>query len=423
MVVLLGLAWYITLSSWIGNEKKYNSILAEAQRLEEKGLYLDAVARYEDAKGVKGETAELEEYIADAYFAMGDYKEYRKKMESIIAVYGPLERDVVKLYEFTQEYLSEDSVIDLVGGWHEKYPDSEVVAQYYDAVKGTYVERACAYGRIYDFAGEYAVYEQEGKRGLVGLDGKPVVEAVYDEIAFDGKDTDWIPVRDGEECFFINRKGYKTKMPEGGYDSLGIVSQSRIVAVKDGKYGYLDKSFKEKTEFIYDSATPICEGVGAVKQGEKWALISRSGELVTDFIYDEVARNSRGICSVSKMVAVKQGDVFFFVNEKGERLSEQVYEDVRAFEADGMCAVCMDGKWGYIDQEEEQKIACGYEDAKSFTNGYAAVKKDGLWGYIDQDNYMAIRPVFDDAGLMAADGVAPVCHGSTWTLLQLKIAD
>ena len=120
MVVLLGLAWYITLSSWIGNEKKYNSILAEAQRLEEKGLYLDAVARYEDAKGVKGETAELEEYIADAYFAMGDYKEYRKKMESIIAVYGPLERDVVKLYEFTQEYLSEDSVIDLVGGWHEK---------------------------------------------------------------------------------------------------------------------------------------------------------------------------------------------------------------------------------------------------------------------------------------------------------------
>lgn len=423
MVVLLGLAWYITLSSWIGNEKKYNEILAEARRLEEKGLYLDAIAQYEEAKGVKGEAAELEEYIADDYFAMGDYKEYRKKMESIIAVYGPVERDVDKLYEFTREYLSEDSVIDLVGKWHEKYPDSEVVAKYYDEVKGTYAERACAYGKIYDFAGEYAVYEQDGKKGLVGLDGKPVVEAVYDEIAFDGKDTDWIPVRDGKECFFINRNGYKTKVPEGEYDYLGIVSQNRIVAGKGGKYGYLDKNFKGKTEFVYDDATPIYEGFGAVKQGEKWALISRNGELETDFIYDEVARNSRGICSVNKMVAVKQGGAFFFVNGKGERLSEQVYGDVRAFESDGMCAVCVDGKWGYIDRKEEQKIACTYEDAKPFTNGYAAVKKDGLWGYIDQDNFMAIRPVFDDAGLMAADGAAPVCHGSTWTLLQLKIMD
>ncbi len=423
MIVLLGLAWYITLSSWIGNEKKYKDILAEAQRLEEKGLYLDAIAQYEEAKGVKGETAELEECIADVYFAMGDYKEYRKKMESIIAVYGPLERDVVKLYEFTREYLSEDSVIDLIAGWHEKYPDSEIVAQYYDEVKGIYVERACAYGKIYDFAGEYAVYEQEGKKGLVGLDGKPVVEAAYDEIGYNGKDTDWIPVRDGDECFFINKKGYKTKAPEGEYDYLGIVSQSRIVAGKGGKYGYLDKSLKEKTEFAYEDATPIYEGLGAVKQGGKWALINRNGELVTDFIYDGVARNSKGICSVNQMVAVKQGEVFFFVNEKGERLSGQDYADVRAFEADSLCAVCMDGKWGYINQEEEEKIACVYEDAKSFANGYAAVKKDGLWGYIDQENYMAIRPVFDDAGLMAEEGVAPVCHGSTWTLLQLKIVD
>lgn len=68
-----------------------------------------------------------------------------------------------------------------------------------------------------------------------------IVSAVDDEIAFDGKDTDWIPVRDGKECFFINRNGYKTKVPEGEYDYLGIVSQNRIVAGKGGKYVYLDR--------------------------------------------------------------------------------------------------------------------------------------------------------------------------------------
>lgn len=423
MIVLLGLAWYITLSTWLGNERKYNNMVAEAQRLEEKGLYLDAIAQYEEAKAVKGETLALEEYIVDDYLAMGDYKEYRAKLNEIIAAYGPVERDVTKLYEFTKEYLSEDSVIELVSGLYERFPDSEIVMRYYDDVKGKYIERTCAYERIYDFAGDYAVYMQEGKKGLIGLDGKAVIEAVYDEIAFDGKDTQSIPVKDGSECFFINQKGYKTRMPEESYTLLGIISQSRMVAVKGGKYGYLDKNLKEKTDFIYDDATPICEGIGAVKQGGKWALIDKNGERITEFIFDEVSQNSKGICSVNKMAAVRQGDNFFFVNEKGERISEKNYEAIKAFESEGMCAICIKGKWGYIDKDENLKIECIYEDAKSFTNGYAAVKKGGIWGYIDENNYMAIEPAFDDAGFMTKDGTAPISHGGTWTLLQLKIMD
>ena len=80
-------------------------------------------------------------------------------------------------------------------------------------------------------------------------------------------------------------------------------------------------------------------------------------------------------------------------------------------------------KMGYADKNETLKIAYAYEDAKPFSNGYAAVCKDGIWGYIDENNYMVIQPVFDAAGLMTADGVAPVCHGATWTLIQLKIMD
>lgn len=421
MLILLGMAWYITLSTWLGNEKKYNYIVAEAQRLEEKGLYLDAVSKYEEAKRIKGELLILNEYIADDYLAMGDYKEYRKKLNEIIAEYGPVEQDVAKLYEFTKKNYSEDSVIELVGDLYDRYPDSEIVLGYYNGVKGIYVERTCVYDRIYDFSGSYAVYEQAGKKGVIGLDGKAVIEAVYDEVAFNDRDLQDISVKDGAECFFVNEKGYKTKEPEEPYTSMGMISQSRIVAEKNGRYGYLDKKFAEKTDFIYDSATPLYGGIGAVKQGDRWALINRKGELVTEFIYDEVVQNSKGICSVNKMIAVRQGNAFFFVNEKGERLSENTYEAAKAFEAEDLCAVCVNGKWGYIDQSEQMVIECSYEDARSFTNGYAAVMKNGIWGYIDRDNYMTISPVFDDAGLMTESGVAPVCHGSTWTLIQLKI--
>lgn len=423
MLVLLGIAWYITLSTWLGNEKKYNNIVAEAQRLEGKGLYLDAISQYEEAKKIKGDLLILDEYIADAYLAMGDYKEYRKKLNAIIANYGPVEQDVVKLYEFTKEYYSEDSVIELISGLYDQYPESEVVLSYYNGVKGIYTERTCVYDRIYDFSGNYAVYEQDGKKGVLGLDGKAVIGAVYDEVVFNEKDIQDISVKDGKECYFINQKGYKTKVPEESYSSMGMISQSRIVAEKNGKYGYLDKKFTEKTDFVYDNATPFYESVAAVRQGDKWALINRKGELITEFIYDEVVQNSKGICSVNKMIAVGQNDEFFFVNEKGERLSEKNYDAVRAFETEDMCAVCIDGKWGFIDQNEQMNIECSYEDARSFTNGYAAVMQNGIWGYIDRNDYMAIPPVFDDAGLMTEGGVAPVCHGGTWTLIQLKIMD
>lgn len=423
MLVLLGLAWYVTLSSWLGNEAKYEEMIAEAQRMEEKGLYLDAIAKYEEAKGIKGEVLELEEYIADDYLAMGDYKSYRTRLNGIIDAYGPVEADVVKLYDFTKEYFSEGTLIDLVKGWYKRYPDNEIVSQYYDGMKGKYTERTCAYDNIEDFAGAYAVYTQGGQKGLIDTEGSPVIEAVYDEIVFDGKDKQMISVKDGDGCFFVNDKGYKTEMPEENYEALGIVSQGRIAAKKGGKYGYLDTKFHAKTEFIYDAATPFYEGTGAVRQEEKWALINKQGELTTEFVFDQVLSNSRGICSMNKRIAVKQGEAYFWVNEKGERISDQNYDGIKAFEGDGMCAVCRRDKWGFVDQDDNLIIDYIYEDAKPFTNGYAAVCEDGVWGYIDTKNYMTVQPCFDDAGLMTKDGTAPVCHGNTWTLIQLKVME
>lgn len=421
MIVLLGLAWYVTLSAWLGNDEKYSRMIAEAQRLEDKELYLDAIAQYEEAKTIKGSVLELEEYIADDYLAMGDYKEYRKKLNSIIDNFGPVERDLIKLYDYTIKYVSEDSVIDLVREWYDKYPEDPKIKEYYDGIKGRYVERNCVYDEIGELSGGYAVYVQDDKKGLIGENGKVVIEAAYDEIGFDGKDKTMLPVRDGADCFYINDKGYKTKMPDEAYESLSVVSQNRIVAKKQGKYGYLDKNFKEKTEFIYDEASAIFEGIGAVRQNDKWALIKRNGERLTEFIYDDVALNSKGICSLHKIVAVKQGEAYFFVNEDGERISDQSYDAVKAFETDGMCAVCKDGKWGYIDKEESVVIPYSYEEANSFSNGYAAVCENGIWGYIDENGYMAVKPCFDGAGLMTENGVAPVRRGSSWTLIQLKI--
>ena len=68
-------------------------------------------------------------------------------------------------------------------------------------------------------------------------------------------------------------------------------------------------------------------------------------------------------------------------------------------------AAAGDGDRGVIKYEEV--IAPQYEDARTFSNGLAAVKLNGKWGYIDLDNKVVIDFLYDDAK-MFSEGYAVV---------------
>ena len=420
MAALLVLAWYVTLSSWLGMDGKYQGYIDEAKRLESKGLYLDAISQYEEAKILQPNNLELEEYIADAYLAMGDRKDYQKQLTYIIDTFGPVERDVQKAYEYYMTYASENSLIDYLVKLYDQYPDSPIVKEYYNSIKGIYTEKYVSYDDIGDFRGTGAVFVKGDKKGLINVEGEVVIDAVYDDIAYNGSDSDRIVVKDGNIYYFINSSGYKTKQPDEDYEYIGVISQQRIVAKRGGKFGYLDTDLKEKTEFVYDNATSFYEDVAAVEKDGKWALINRKGEELTEYLYDDVAVNSKDYCSVNQVIWVKQNGSWFLINSEGEVVGADTYEDVKAFEGSRFCAVCKNGRWGFADTSGSLQIACEYQDAKSFLNGVAPVKKNGLWGYIDLENFLMRNFVFEDAGQMTSYGVAPVSHDGTWTLIELK---
>lgn len=421
MGVLLALAWYVTASSWLGNGKKYQGYIQEAKRLEEKGLYLDAIEEYKLAKELKADSLEIDEYIADAYLGMGAHKEYKSQLNEIIDKYGPVEADVKKLYEFYQQYSSENSRIDWVKEMHEKYPDSEIVKSYYQSCQGAYTEQYLYLDKIEAFHGKYAVFELKEKKGLLNTKGDMVVKAVHDDIIYNGKDADRITVKDGGQYFFINTKGYKTEAPEEVYEFIGMLSQKRIPAEKNGKYGYLNENLKEAIAFSYDNALPFQENVAAVKSGENWMLINRKGEKLTQDIYKDIAINSQGFCNAKERIFAETDEGWSILSLGGERITSEVYENANAFEAEGVVAVCRNGSWGFVDTEGNLVIDFQYEEAKSFKNGFAPVKHGGLWGYIDKENNMVVTPAFEAAEQMTSKGVAPVQRGGVWTLIELKI--
>ena len=60
-----------------------------------------------------------------------------------------------------------------------------------------------------------------------------------------------------------------------------------------------------------------------------------------------------------------------------------------------------------------------YEQAYSFANGYGAVCVDGRWGYIDEANVMRVPAIFEDCRDMTSNGTACVVQDNGWRILKM----
>lgn len=78
------------------------------------------------------------------------------------------------------------------------------------------------------------------------------------------------------------------------------ISEERILAMKDRKYGYLDLSGSEIIPFIYDEARSFYEGLAAVCKDGKWGFIDPNGAEVLPFEFDSVYSFEDGLAPVSK---------------------------------------------------------------------------------------------------------------------------
>ena len=64
--------------------------------------------------------------------------------------------------------------------------------------------------------------------------------------------------------------------------------------------------------------------------------------------------------------------------------------------SDGLAAIKVDKKWGYVDVNGEIVIQPIYDDCKDFSEGLAAVKISDKWGFIDIENKLKIPTIYDE---------------------------
>jgi len=75
---------------------------------------------------------------------------------------------------------------------------------------------------------------------------------------------------------------------------------------------------------------------------------------------------------------------------------------------EGLAAIRLGDRWGYVDPEGRLTIAPRFEHALAFSEGLARIKIGGRYGYIDQSGRIVVAPRFTKAHSFR-DGLARVC--------------
>lgn len=123
----------------------------------------------------------------------------------------------------------------------------------------------------------------------------------------------------------------------------------------------------------------------------------------------------------------------FLVNSSGERIDDVMYEDGQPYR-EGVAALKLNGKWGYVDAAGVPFTEFCYEpmiSADSFSmeptaaycanEGFIPVKKDGLCGVIDTQGREVVPLMFEDITSVYQGAVWAKQDGK-WGLLNLPTA-
>ena len=269
---------------------------------------------------------------------------------------------------------------------------------------------------INSFSSGLAPFQKNKKEkyGYMNLKGEIVIEPKYDSAGLFYEERalvcEELKNYDDSTCGFINLKGeYITDKIFSQYHSLWF--SEGLAMVCSGKNenllcGYIDKDGTQVLELSdwitrneYGDWTSM---LGSFSQGlasvggrwfdgniQKWGFFNKNFAYqipeiltapLTKFAFDPYDFNGDLQWQTVGTSKDSKGQTAA-MNKQGEIMYFSTYEEVRAF-YQGLSAVKIDGKWGYVNEKNEMVIKPIYDEVRDFSEGFAAVRLNKKWGFV-----------------------------------------
>jgi WG containing repeat len=149
-----------------------------------------------------------------------------------------------------------------------------------------------------------AVVKLNDKFFLINKKGEPINNIKYEAAGTPENGT--FPVQKDKLIGLIDSRGNTIIDFTQTYASILYMSEDRVWASKDGKWGLLDNTGKALTEFIYDGANYFKNGYSVVFLNDKYGLINKAGKFIVPAEY-----KSLGSIYKNTILGVKPAETVF----------------------------------------------------------------------------------------------------------------
>ena len=294
----------------------------------------------------------------------------------------------VELNYYYYEGFGEDKVVQSIkdGSWYILKPDGSLIN-----LKGNYLAFAGIEGKNLNFDDDYyrfvignESYDIDYSTRFIYVD-KNGMECFLDGYTY-------VDPTKGENYFILRNikgDGYetglyhkynKTVVIPAVYDTLNYISDDRIAADKNDKYGLINIKQEEIIPFEYDNLDYINDNfIIAVNEDGKYGVININNEVVLSFEYDEISYTYKA----NDYFKISKNNKFGLVDiTDAEIVVPLKYDNIEYYPND-MAKASLDQKTGVIDISNKEVVPFIYDGIMYYEDGFA-VYKDDLAGFINR---------------------------------------
>lgn len=409
LVIFLGLVWGLFISRLGLKKIAYNKNLKMGEKCYDSGLYEKSNYYYEKILETNKEDR-IYLSLAKNYLELEDY--YRAEDLSLEANFKKRKEIADGLVDY---YLAEEDYESLRSYLKKmKKVDQDLYSHYLIDLKGLYQLKNYSFEQVVlnKLNDRFFLVKRQEGWGILDENNNMVVKPIYQWIG-DFESLDRIPVKKDGNLDYINKEGHRQVEVKGGDFLLGIFADdSYILNSKkevglynflgekiDGPHGRMEKLSSE--ELLVGDKKPVIVNKKTGKTEKlEYALVDREKILY------------------KKLILLEDGEELVY-NIKEKNYSKR-YDQV---DLARYSAVNQRGKWGYIDENFNEVIQVGYEDARASQGNLMPVKVKDKWGFIDLSNKLVVEEIFEDASELNRKNMGFVKIEGGWDKIEFILGD